>query len=88
MGKDKDNNRESCNIDVVSKSLIISKIKLPRKRKKAYLKTNSRLDYIEDTLIAKVLRKDGRLHANRYYEHVNVRRSEIHPNGLKIVKRW
>lgn len=67
-------------------------IKLPRKRKKAYIKARGRNDYLTTTLINEVLveEKEVRLEYNitRYYTFKKCKPTKLYRNGFKPVKKW
>ena len=64
------------------------KIKLPRKRKKAFIKALGRGEYIAARILGDLLREDGRKHAERFYQYKECVASREHPQGYKIAKRW
>ena len=53
-----------------------AKIKLPRKRKKAFIKKNGRGNYVGMTIFGELLQEEGIRYAGRYYTYTN------NPDGL------
>jgi hypothetical protein len=72
----------------------MSKIKLPRKRKKEYIKQKSRSDYYMVVILAEILVEEERKFGDRFYElRIPTRndigkKNNVYPNGNIIVKRW
>jgi hypothetical protein len=66
-------------------------IKLPRKRKKAFIKSNGKNEYITAVILGEVLFEGGRLNADRFYKlrqaktKAEYRRSH---NGMLIIGKW
>ncbi len=71
----------------------MKKIKLPRKRKKAYIKAKSKSDYNMLRIVGEVLFEDGMEHAERFYTFRGIktpqeRKRPDYKNGYVIEKRW
>jgi|TARA_R110000824_G_scaffold106610_5_gene251999 hypothetical protein len=68
------------------------KIKLPRKRKKAYKKSKPQNSYIMIKILAEILVEEGRKYGDRFYElEIKKRgdkRFEPYNNGYAATKRW
>ena len=68
----------------------MNKVKLPRKRKKAYIKARGKLCYISAKIIAKMLigmgKGKGRFYSFRYCKTDKEWNSNL--SGLIITKRW
>ena len=68
----------------------MTKVKLPRKRKKAYIKANSRSDYRMLQLVIELLMEEGKSN-DRFYQYgqpkTKAQRLQS-VNGLFIIKRW
>jgi len=63
-------------------------IKLPRKRKKLYLKSHSKIDYIAFQILGEVFYEEGIANYDRLYKYSEVTPTREYPNGLKPIKRW
>lgn len=59
------------------------KVKLPRKRKKKYIKENGLISYIGCQITAEILFEDGRKDWNRFYKYGDYRRGKF-----TILKRY
>ena len=75
------------------KKPIMKKIKLPRKRKKAYIKAISKNDYNMLRIVGEVLFEEGAKHAERFYTFRDIktpkeRKRSDYKNGYVIEKRW
>ena len=66
----------------------MKKVKLPRKRKKEYIKINGFGNYLTLTILGELLQEENRKYANRYYSYTECPPSKIYPNGVKPIKRW
>ncbi len=69
------------------------KIKLPRKRKKAYIKAKSRSDYNLLRILGEVLSAENVKNAERFYAYRGIRtpkerKRPDYKNGYVIEKRW
>lgn len=68
------------------------KIKLPRKRKKAYKKSNPKNSYMFAQVLAEILVEEGKKYGDRFYELRIKKRGEkgFQPfdNGCVVIKRW
>lgn len=69
------------------------KVKLPRKRKKAFIKAYSRADYLSLKILGELLFEEGQKNANRFYTYREVktpkeRKRRDFKNGYVIEKRW
>ena len=69
------------------------KIKLPRKRKKAYLKVNGKSNYLGLQILGELLCEEGVKHADRFYTYRAIKTPNEckrldHKNGYVIEKRW
>jgi hypothetical protein len=73
---------------------VMSKIKLPRKRKKEYIKQKSRGDYYMTRILSEILVEEERKFGDRFYELRVPRKNDSKTNnrypynGYVIVKRW
>ncbi len=70
-----------------------NKIKLPRKRKKAYIKAKGKSNYLGIQILGELLSETGSKHADRFYSYRPIKNdSEIkrpdHKQGYVIEKRW
>lgn len=70
-----------------------NKIKLPRKRKKAYIKANGKSNYLGLQLVGELLADCGKKHANRFYSYREVKNDKEckrpdYKSGYVIEKRW
>jgi len=72
--------------------MVMRKIKLPRKRKKAYKKIKSQNSYMMIKLLAEVLVEEGKKYGDRFYElqikKKGQRGFEPFNNGYVVIKRW
>ena len=66
----------------------MKKIKLPRKRKKNYLKNHRITDYMALIILSEILFETGKKHYDRFYTYAKCNSSKQFPNGLKPIKRW
>ena len=73
----------------------MKKIKLPRKRKKAYIKAYSRSEYHMHRILGEVLSEEDRTLADRFYDMRTPNRSDRgrtsnrYPHNRNIItKRW
>ena len=66
----------------------MKKVKLPRKRKKAFIKGKSRSDYLTAIIMGELLVELGLKHGGRFYSHEHCKTTKEHINGIKIKKRW
>ena len=71
----------------------MKKVKLPRKRKKAFIKAKSKSDYLGLKILGELLFEGGRKHAERFYSYREVktpqeRKRPDYKNGYIIEKRW
>jgi hypothetical protein len=72
----------------------MSKIKLPRKRKKLFIKEKTRSDYWMAVILAEILVEEERKFGDRFYELRTPKRSDSKTNNRYpynsnvIVKRW
>lgn len=69
----------------------MKKIKLPRKRKKAFIKAKSKEDYSMIRMLNEILSEEGTKFAERFYELRIARTKGERKNGINgyaIVKRW
>ena len=66
----------------------MKKVKLPRKRKKAFINAKGRSNYIGISIFGELLQGESRKHADRYYSYGECVPTRKCPNGLKIIKRW
>lgn len=69
------------------------KIKLPRKRKKAYIKAKGKSNYLGLQIVGELLVADGIKHANRFYSYRPIKSEKEmnrpdYKNGFIIEKRW
>ena len=65
------------------------KVKLPRKRKKAYMKAHSRADYMGLQILGEILAEEGRKNGDRFYTvKGGYKPTKQNPNGYKPIKRW
>ena len=66
-------------------------IKLPRKRKKTFIKAHSKMEYMVAKILGEILHEENRRHADRFYSYREcITRTEYRafPNGYYPVKRW
>ena len=71
----------------------MKKVKLPRKRKKAYIKANGKSNYLALQILGELLFEEGQKHANRFYTFRGIktpkeRKRPDFKNGYVIEKRW
>lgn len=66
----------------------MKKIKLPRKRKKRYLKLNDRDSYLVVRILGEILQEEGGIHSDRFYHIEKVKASKEHPNGFMKTFRY
>ena len=70
----------------------MKKVKLPRKRKKAYKKSNPKNSYMMVKILAEIQVEEGIKYGDRFYELRIKKRGEkgFQPfqNGYVVVKRW
>lgn len=71
----------------------MKKVKLPRKRKKAFIKAYGRAEYYGQQILGELLFEEGRKHANRFYTYRGIktpkeRKRPDFKNGYVIEKRW
>ena len=71
---------------------IMRKIKLPRKRKKAYKKSKPQNSYMMVKILAEILVEEGKKYGDRFYE-LQIRKRgqkgfEPFENGYVVTKRW
>ena len=70
----------------------MKKIKLPRKRKKAYKKVNQKNSYMMVKILAEILVEEGKKYGDRFYELRLKKKGEngFEPfnNGYVVTKRW
>ena len=72
----------------------MSKIKLPRKRKKEFIKQKSRSDYYMAKILGEIYVEEGRKFGDRFYDLRTPKRSDSKTNNryphnsYVIVKRW
>ena len=68
------------------------KNKLPRKRKKAYKKSNPQDSYMIVKILAEILVEEGKKYGNRFYELQLKKKGqkgfEPFDNGYIATKRW
>tara|TARA_R110002012_G_scaffold311995_1_gene522046 strand:+ start:419 stop:631 length:213 start_codon:yes stop_codon:yes gene_type:complete len=68
------------------------KIKLPRKRKKAYKKSKPQNSYMMVKILAEILVEEGKKYGGRFYE-LQIKKKgqkgfEPFNNGYVVIKRW
>jgi len=68
------------------------KIKLPRKRKKAYKKSKPQNSYMMAKILAEILVEEGKKYGDRFYE-LQIKKKgqkafEPFENGYVVTKRW
>ena len=66
------------------------KVKLPRKRKKAYIKANGKSNYIALQILNELLIEDG-IGNDRFYSYREAKTKKefkLSKNGYVIAKRW
>lgn len=70
----------------------MKKIKLPRKRKKAYKKSKNKNSYLMMKILMEVLVEEGKKYGNRFYElelaKKGDKRFQPYKNGYVATKRW
>jgi hypothetical protein len=66
----------------------MKKIKLPRRRKKAFKNTHGRDDYMMIQILGEILFEEGRPRAERFYDFVKCKPTREFPGGYKPIKRW
>jgi hypothetical protein len=71
----------------------MAKIKLPRKRKKAYIKAKSRSDYKTLRVVIEILFEEDVKNTNKFYHYRDVRtpkerKRPDYKNGYVIEKKW
>lgn len=70
----------------------MKKIKLPRKRKKAFKKSKQKTTYLAMRILGEILVEEGNKYGARFYELRMKKRGEkgFEPfnNGHIVVKRW
>lgn len=66
----------------------MKKVKLPRKRKKAYIKANGMINYIALTVLGEIFQEEGKNNCDRYYTYSECTPTCEYPNGFKPTKRW
>lgn len=66
----------------------MNKIKLPRKRKKAFIKSHKKGDYMMLVILGEILMEEGRPNSDRFYTYSPCKPTRQHPNGFKPTKRW
>ena len=62
----------------------MKKVKLPRKRKKAYIKARGKSNYLGLQLLSEVLSEQGKKNADRFYTYDRCEATRKNPNGYKI----
>lgn len=70
----------------------MKKVKLPRKRKKAFKNSKPQGAYMMAKILAEILVEEERVYADRFYELVSRKRGDkrFSPfnNGYVVSKRW
>ena len=66
----------------------MKKIKLPRKRKKEFIKENGKMKYMTSVILGEVLMEENKKHYDRFYKIIRVKTTKSYPSGFKILKRW
>lgn len=69
----------------------MKKIKLPRKRKKAFKKAHDRHEYMMAQILGEILQEENRPHAERFYSYRKAKTKEEYRsshNGMVVTKRW
>lgn len=66
------------------------KIKLPRKRKKAFIKSHSHTEYLAMQIVGELLLEDGKKWHDRFYDMRRYKtKEEYHKFGEYVpIKRW
>jgi len=66
----------------------MKKIKLPRKRKKAFKRAHQRDEYFMQQILGEILFEEGRPRADRFYDYIECRPTKEFTGGYKPIKRW
>jgi hypothetical protein len=67
----------------------MKKVKLPRKRKKAFIKAKGKGEYIASKILGEILLEEGRINGDRFYTFGKpCKPRENNKFHYEILKRW
>jgi hypothetical protein len=84
--------RVKANRELILNTEIMRKVKLPRKRKKAYKKSKPQNSYMMMKILNEILVEEGVKYGDRFYELVIKKKGDNrfspYNNGYVVIKRW